>query len=194
MIFKKLFLYSAIKGLIKQYQFLIDPPQLRDIVLFLEGVYVANIMNSTHEKILLSTTRLAKVIVTIMEVIYSSSAFLYLINPITAFTDSGQYELLLFVFVPGTDPKQPIGYILNLCYQSMMLFFGLAGTCCSDIYCFATVAQLRPMQQIFRQSIRELNEILMNSPYSETALVKMHLRNILFIHKDIKMYPDRVII
>lgn len=126
-----------------------------------------------------------------MEVIYSSSAFLYLINPVTTFTDTGQLELLLFVFIPGTDPKQPIDYFVNLCYQLMMLFFGLAGTCCSDIYCFTTVTQLRPMQQIFRQSIRELNEILLKSPYSETILVKTHLRNLLLIHKDIKMLVGR---
>lgn len=157
---------------------------------FLETVYVANIRNTSNQKILINTATLAKVIVTMIELLYLSSALLYLINPVSAYITKGEFETLLFVFIPGVDPKRPIGYAVHLVYHLMMVFFGVAGTCCSDIFCFSTVIQLRPMQQILRQNIRELNEMLAKSPYTETALVKMQLRNILLMHKDLYMYED----
>lgn len=162
-----------------------------NIVQFLEGIYVASLTNPSNQMLFLSTTRLTKAIVSLMEVIYSLSAFLYLINPVMAYTTKGEFELLLFVFIPGADSKRPIGYITNLCYQAMMLYFGLAGTCCSDIFCFSTVIQLRPMQQIFQKNIRELNKMLAESSYTTTALVSMQLRNILLMHKDIYMYAAK---
>lgn len=126
-----------------------------------------------------------------MQVIYATSILAYAFVPILAFVTKGEFELLLYVFIPGSDSKQPIGYMINLAYQVMVVFFGLVGTIASDLYCFTVVIHIRPIQQIFKNSIIELNETLTKSPFSEMALVKLKLRNILLMHKDIYKYEYR---
>lgn len=157
---------------------------MRENIQFIETVYVASSKNAKNQIILLKTARLAKISVTIMQVIYVTSILVYTINPTMAFVTKGEFELILHVFIPGTDPKKPIGYTVNLCFQAMMVFFGLVGTCASDIYCFTTVIHMLPIQKIFKKSIRELNKMLVRSQYSEAAL---QLRNIQLMHKDIYM-------
>lgn len=129
--------------------------------------------------------QIAKLVITLMEIIYGLTIFVYLINPIWIYFGSGEKELILYVFLPGTNPKDKTGFTLNILYQLMMLMFGEVGTSASDFYCFCLVVHLRPLQHIFRAHILDLNEMLLSSPTSDTIQIKKQFRNIVLLHKEI---------
>lgn len=154
-------------------------------IAFLERIYVQNEANIRNKILLNNTMRIAKLVITLMEIIYGLTIIAYLINPFWIFYSNGEKELILYVFLPGTNPKDKIGFSLNILFQLMMLMFGEVGTCASDFYCFCLVVHLRPLQHIFRAHILDLNEMLLSSLTSDTIQIKKQFRNIVLLHKEI---------
>lgn len=173
------------QGIIKQSGFLRNPMRTVKNIASLERIYVQNEQNLKNKKILNNTMQIAKFVVTLMEVIYGLTSIVYLFNPIWMYFHNGEKELILYVFFPGTNAKGKIGFFVNILYQLMMLIFGEVGTCSSDFICFCIVVHLRPLQQIFRAHILDLNDMLLISPSSDTIQIKRQFRNIVLMHKEI---------
>lgn len=179
------FFFLNFQGIIKQSGFLRDVLRIVRTVAFLEEIYVQNEKNLRNKKLLNNTMKIAKFVITIMEFVYVLTIFVYLINPIWIYLHDAKMELIMYIVLPGTNPKHKTGFTMNILYQLMMLMFGIVGTCASDFYCFCLVVHLRPLQHIFRAHILDLNAMLLSSPTSDTIQIKRQFRNIILLHKDI---------
>lgn len=106
--------------------------------------------------------------------------------PVTIYCLSGQRVVMFPIFIPFVDDTTVDGYLLLTSIHALWSIQSAVGLIGGDICMAFLFLHVIPMVELFEISFAELNETCqLHRTFSNKILLKMQLRNILQMHREL---------
>lgn len=106
--------------------------------------------------------------------------------PVLYYALIGDKVILLPMYVPFLDDSTLCGYVIYYVLHSFWCVQSSIGLIGADLLMALLLLHTLPLVEIFELSISEMNDILVHCPAArQSLLLKMQLRNIIQMHKEI---------
>lgn len=115
-----------------------------------------------------------------------STLSVVLLYPLFVFVLRAQSEPMLPLFVPGINETSTIGFGLLSGLHSVWATQGAVGMMFSDMFYKVMLLHIWPMVHVFGSMFQEMDEaILVKPPLAGTLEVRLWMRNIIMVHREI---------
>lgn len=161
--------------------------KVMDLVNLLEKIYIQN--ESSNEKHLRTmkmysfyTLRITQLIY----VIYFLCSLAFMTTPVLIYLIFDVVEYIAPIFIPYVNPEERYGYIVTACLHLYFVCIAGLGYTLADSLLSILIFHVLLCSNLMKHDLQSLNEMLTGNEYEEIEL-RIHFRNILQIHKEIRL-------
>lgn len=177
----------VLKGLTKYMAMIVYMHNVSSSVAYVREIFVA-VGTETNDRhaILFKWSKLFMFLFKLFAFTICFPFFLFCLFPVVVYFVTGQRVVLFPVLIPFLDETEVKGYLVLTSIHAIWSVQSAVGLTGSDIIMAFLFLQVLPMVEIIELSFKEFNETcLLHRTFSNKMLLKMQLRNILQMHKEL---------
>lgn len=178
------------QGLTKYLVLIYYAEQIYDKVSIVKNIYVSNRASSKQAyAILLRWSQYCLMFAKYGRIPVVGGIVFIILWPYLVYTQTGVLDFITPLYIPFVSDETTIGLCIMHTYHILLMLLGVFGTCGADFMIVVLVLHLWPMCLIWDGMFEELNvAVRQEGAQSDMRAVKVHLRNIILLHKEMCKY------
>lgn len=150
-------------------------------------IYAVNSRDSSRsrQKLMQKFATFSEVIIFSGFALFAGAVLIYQLSPIYSYFIENELIPMFPLYFPLIDETTTSGFVILTIIHLLIQISAMSGTAAVDFMFTALFINILLLSFIFSDNIRELNDIL-NEKKVNSKLVRAKLRNILFMHREIR--------